>query len=168
MESVPTMTDRADISLTPASADDRALLARVYASTREEELSATSWSEAEKAAFCQSQFDAQDSHYKLHYTGAEYLLIHLRDQPVGRLYVVRWAREIRIMDIALLPAFRRQGIGSHLLGGLIAEAGAAGKLLSIHVERFNPALSLYQRLGFALAEDKGVYLLLQWQPPPLR
>ena len=42
--------------------------------------------------------------------------------------------------------------------------------LTIHVERFNPALRLYERLGFTLAEDKGVYLFLEWrgdnsQPP---
>ncbi|RYZ82691.1 MAG: GNAT family N-acetyltransferase, partial [Proteobacteria bacterium] len=34
--------------------------------------------------------------------------------------------------------------------------------LSIHVERLNPALRLYQRLGFQMIEDKGVYLLREW------
>ena len=38
----------------------------------------------------------------------------------------------------------------------------AGRLLRIHVERFNPALRLYERLGFTLAEDEGVYLFLTW------
>jgi predicted GNAT family acetyltransferase len=39
--------------------------------------------------------------------------------------------------------------------------------LSIHVEVFNAgARRLYERYGFALAEDKGVYLLLV--RPPLR
>ena len=33
--------------------------------------------------------------------------------------------------------------------------------MTIHVERFNPALRLYERLGFSVAEDKGVYLLLE-------
>jgi hypothetical protein len=32
--------------------------------------------------------------------------------------------------------------------------------VTIHVERMNPALRLYERLGFALAEDRGVYLFL--------
>ena len=26
----------------------------------------------------------------------------------------------------------------------------------------NPALRLYERLGFMLSEDKGVYLFLEW------
>ena len=41
--------------------------------------------------------------------------------------------------------------------------GAAGKALSIHVEKFNPALRLYERLGFSVKEDKGVYLLMEWR-----
>ena len=46
---------------------------------------------------------------------------------------------------------------------LQAEASAAGKPLRIHVERFNPALRLYERLGFRLVEDRGIYLFLEWR-----
>ncbi len=38
-----------------------------------------------------------------------------------------------------------------------------GRLLRIHVERFNPALRLYERLRFRQIEDKGVYLFLEWR-----
>ena len=40
----------------------------------------------------------------------------------------------------------------------------AGKPLRIHVERMNPALGLYERLGFEQVEDRGVYWLMEWQP----
>lgn len=149
------------IALRPATDEDYGFLARVYASTREEELAFTNWSIEEKTLFCQSQFDAQTAHYQLHYPGAEYQVVLHDGVPAGRLSAVRWPGEIRIMDIALLPEFRRRGIGTSLLQDLMAEAGEAGKTLSIHVERFNPALNLYVRLGFELAEDKGVYLLME-------
>jgi hypothetical protein len=42
------------------------------------------------------------------------------------------------------------------LRGLRSEAAAAGKPLRTHVERFNPALRLYQRLGFRQIDDRGV------------
>ena len=48
-----------------------------------------------------------------------------------------------------------------------AAAGAAGKPVRMHVERFNPARRLYGRLGFREIADKGVYLLLEWQPGSL-
>ena len=84
---------------------------------------------------------------------------------MGRLYVARWEKEIRIVDITVLPEFRGSGIGTELLRDLQDEARTAGKSLTIHVERFNRALELYQRLGFKQVEDKGVYLLLEWSAP---
>jgi ribosomal protein S18 acetylase RimI-like enzyme len=85
-------------------------------------------------------------------------------QPAGRLYVARWPAEIRIVDIALLPEFRGAGVGSRLLAELLAEADQAGKPVSIHVEKLNPALRLYQRLGFARAADREVYWLMERAP----
>lgn len=152
------------ISLKKVSAVDREFLCAVYSSTRADELATTNWTHAQKAAFCHQQFEAQDVHYLTHYPNATRDLILLDGEPVGRLYVDRWPSEIRIMEITLLPASRGRGIGGKLLADLQSEARAANKLLSIHVERFNPALSLYSRLGFTVAEDKGVYLLLHWQP----
>jgi len=35
--------------------------------------------------------------------------------------------------------------------------------VTIHVEAVNPAIRLYQRLGFKQIEDKGVYLLMEWK-----
>ena len=55
-----------------------------------------------------------------------------------------------------------------MLRTLQAEAAASQKPLRIHVERFNPALRLYERLGFRQIEDKGVYLFLEWLAAPSR
>jgi len=107
---------------------------------------------------------AQHQFYQAHYTQTD-LLIILRDAvPVGRLSVARWQDEIRIVDIALLPPSRNAGIGSAILRDLLAEAAAAHQPVHIHVEKFNPALRLYERLGFVPIEDKGVYLFMEWSP----
>jgi ribosomal protein S18 acetylase RimI-like enzyme len=150
------------ISLRPIKPEDDSFLTGVYASTRMEELAVTGWSDEEKTLFCRRQFDAQTAHYRENYPGALLQVIEREGVSIGRLYVAHWEREIRIMDIALLPEHRGSGIGTELLRELQEEARAAGKSLTIHVERFNPALRLYERLGFRQIEDKGVYLLLQW------
>ena|SRR5688572_5217625 len=150
------------ISLRPITPEDDPFLAGLYASTRAEELAVTGWSDEDKALFCRRQFDAQTAHYLENYTGTALQIIERAGVPAGRLYVARWEREIRIMDIALLPEHRGTGIGTKLLRDLQEEARSAGKALTIHVERFNPALRLYERLGFKMVEDKGVYLLLEW------
>ena len=114
------------------------------------------------------QFDAQARYYQEHYADAAFSVILLDAQPVGRFYVARWPEEIRIVDIALLPEYRDAGIGTSLLKALISESEGAGKPLSIHVERFNPALRLYERHGFSRVADKGVYFFLKRPPGSVR
>lgn len=152
------------IALRPIRPDDHPFLLAVYSSTREAELAGVPWSAEQKASFLRMQFEAQHQYYQEHYGTASFDVILVDGEAAGRLYVARWPRDIRIVDIALLPAFRRRGIGAELIGGLQQEAAASGRTLSIHVERLNPALSLYERLGFRIAEDKGVYYFMEWRP----
>ena len=147
--------------LRPVTGADRAFLTALYAGTREQELAMLGWDDATKAAFVEHQFTAQDAHYREHYPGATLDVIEVDGEPAGRLYVHRGPSDIRIMDIALAPAFRGRGIGSALLGDLIAEAESSGRKLSIHVEMDNPARRLYERLGFAPAGEHGVYVLME-------
>jgi len=144
--------------------DDAAFLSEVYASTQLDELAVVTWDAAHTAALLHRPCAAQHQFYQERYTQTDFLLI-LRDAvPVGRLSVARWQDEIRIVDIALLPPYRNTGIGTAILRDLIAEAATAGKPVRIHVEKFTPALRLYERLGFAPIEDKGVYLFMEWAP----
>jgi len=151
------------ISLRPITPEDEPFLARLYASTREQELAQTNWSEEQKALFCRLQFNAQTVDYQRNYPDASFDVIQRDGVAAGRLLVLRADEKVHIIDIALLPEHRGAGIGTKFLRELQDEAKAAGKKLSIHVEQFNPARRLYERLGFKQVEDKGVYLLMQWE-----
>ncbi|HKP03562.1 MAG TPA: GNAT family N-acetyltransferase [Chthoniobacterales bacterium] len=150
-------------SLRPITPGDDSFLARLYASTRAEELAVTGWSEEQKAMFCRMQFNAQTADYQRNYPDASFQIIERGGVAAGRLLVRRSDEAVHVIDIALLPEHRGAGIGTKLLKELQEEATAAGKPLTIHVERFNPAMRLYQRLGFRQIEDKGVYLLMSWE-----
>ncbi len=152
------------ISLRPATDDDLPLLARIYASTREAELQLTDWTDQQKAAFCQQQFEAQHKYYHDIFADAQYLLIEQDGEPIGRLYLDHREEEHRVIDIALLPAHRGQGIGAKLMQDVLDGAAAAGKRVRIHVEHNNPAMHLYDRLGFRKIEEQGVYWLMEWKP----
>lgn len=158
------MDDR--LTLRPITPGDKDFLYRVYASTREDELALVDWSETEKAAFLQMQFEAQHTYYMKHFGQANFDLILLNGEPIGRLYLDRREEEIRIIDIALLPEHRRQGIGGQLLKEILAEGESVGLPVRIHVERTNPALHLYYRLGFQQIDDQGVYYLMECMPDP--
>ncbi len=152
------------LTLRPITEADLPFLLKVYAAARAEELAQVLWSEVEKGAFLASQFQAQHHHYQTHYTTAHFSVIEQNHQPIGRLYVARWTQEIRIVDIALLPAFQRQGLGAFLIEQIQNEARSVGKAVSIHVEKYNPAYRLYTRLGFVKSGETGVYDLLAWHP----
>ncbi len=152
------------VALREATDADLEFLFHVYASTRLEELAPLHWDEAASAAFLNMQFHAQHTHYHTHFAGADYLVVLLDDAPVGRLYIYRTDEELRVMDIALLPAYRGAGIGSRLIADVMAEARQAHKAVRLHVEPFNRALRLYERLGFVKVGEAGLYWLMEWSP----
>lgn len=153
------------ITLRAETEADESLVRLIYAGTREEELALAPWSEAQKAGFLDQQFRAQRHAYQTNYPGAEFRVVQIDGVDAGRLYLHRRPEEVRIMDLALLPKFRRLGVGTRLLRGLLDEAARLGAKVSVHVEAFNPAKRLYQRLGFREVSKPHVYLLMEWTPP---
>lgn len=109
------------------------------------------------------QFDAQHRFYQAQFPTADYQIVEQGGEPIGRVYTHRRDDEIRLIDIALLPAHRGDGLGCAMIEDLQDEASEYGLPLRIHVEKNNPAYGLYQRLGFRTLEDKGVYDLLEWR-----
>lgn len=144
----------------PRTPADTEFLAALYASTRATELAAVPWPGHAKLAFVRSQFDAQSLHYDLHYADAEFLVLECDGHPVGRLILSWGDRDLHVVDISLVPAYCGIGLGTALLRAVLAQATGS---VSIHVERFNPALRLYQRLGFVHEEDTGVYYRMRWE-----
>jgi len=153
------------VALRPRTADDADFMRAIDRSTRIDELRAVPWSEAEKAAFLDMQFRAQTMHYDARYPAAEYLVIEVDDIPAGRLYVDRTASGINVLDIALLPQWRGRGIGGALLKAILDEARAAARTVILHVEQYNPARRLYERLGFEALGSNGVYERMEWRAP---
>jgi ribosomal protein S18 acetylase RimI-like enzyme len=144
------------------SPSDMDFLYQVYESTRWEELQQASWSDDQRREFLLMQFQAQHQHYQQHYAEADYQIIEITGQSAGRLYLDHREDEIRIVDISLLPEYRNTGVGTQILRDVLAQATERKVPVLIHVEKNNPALALYQRLGFVTKEDVGVYWLMSW------
>jgi ribosomal protein S18 acetylase RimI-like enzyme len=142
---------------------DLPVLTKIYASTRTDEVAQTGWPPQQQRAFLQMQFEAQHKHYRDHYPDAAWLLITQGVTPVGRLYLEDWPNQLRIIDVALLSEFRGKGWGQAILRDLMDATAPTNRAVSIHVEKNNPAMSLYLRLGFEAIEDKGVYDLMEWR-----
>lgn len=152
----------AGLTFRPATDADLPFLVTVFASTRARELAMVPWSDAEKTAFVEMQFRAQHAHYRRHHSDADWLVTMRAGEAIGRLYLERTPHEHGIIDITFLPQHRGRGLGAALLRDLQDEAAVAGKAVEIYVEKFNPAMRLYCRLGFRTEEDAGVYQRMRW------
>lgn len=161
----PRHAETADIGLRAIDRGDEAFLRRVYAGTRLDELAPLGWSAEQVEAFIAMQFEAQRRDYWRNYDTSRFHVVTCDGADAGRLYVERRADELRVVDIALLPEFRRRGIATHLFGALFEEADAAAIAVRIHVEHNNPAQHLYLRLGFAFCGETGpIYRLMERLP----
>lgn len=151
------------ISFRPMREDDKPFLAELYSSTRWDELQPVPWTDEEKINFLRWQFEAQHTHYTKYFPNARFDLILYKNRPIGRLYIDQREDEIRIVDIALLPQYRNQGIGARLIKDVLADATKRGLVVRIHVEHNNPAMNLYDRLGFKKINEEGIYWLMEWK-----
>jgi ribosomal protein S18 acetylase RimI-like enzyme len=150
--------------LRPETDADIGFLMRLYASTRKDELAPLPWSAEQKTAFLAQQFQAQRRQYHDTIDGCAFDVIEHEGEPVGRLYLQPRPTHLHLVDIALLPAWRGQGLGAAILEALQGAARASARCIGAFVEHSNPALRLYRRLGFTEIADHGIYLEIEWLP----
>lgn len=155
-----------DVALREIQESDLPVLCDIYGSTRTEELDeGTDWNEEQKRFFIEHQFNAQHDYYQKNYSEAKFYIIEMNRITIGRLYIDFYFEKkgVRIIDITLLPYWRKKNIGTRVLEEILKKATLNKIAVSIHVESFNPAMNLYTRLGFRkISETNGVYHLMEW------
>ena len=151
--------------LRPATPADEPFLRELYRTTRIAEFSLLPLDEAQIAALCNAQFDAQAVGYRIAYPEAEHRVVWLAGKRAGRLITARDDEGIIVLDLALMPAFRRRGWGSFLVRGVQEIAAASALPLRLHVEKSNTAMAFYEGLGFVVAGDEGLRYVLRWKGP---
>ncbi len=158
------------IALRAYREDELEFLYELFATTRADEMDLLlDWTDAQKESFVRSQFQLQHDHYKRHYPGASLDVVLERGNPIGRLYVYRAPSEIRLMEVTLRPEKRNRGLGGALTREILAEAEASGRPVVLHVEPWNPAMRLYERLDFVAKEEGDVHSRrMEWWPTEKR
>ncbi len=143
-----------------AAADaDEPFLRELYASTRPE---VADWPDEPRGAFLAHQFDAQRSGWGEMFPGADHHVIVLDDRPIGRIWVYWTAADCLIVDLALLPEFRRRGIGTQVVEELLAEVDRAGLSTRAHVERMNTgSMAFWLRLGFRETASDALFIEIE-------
>jgi GNAT superfamily N-acetyltransferase len=151
------------VSLRRATQDDDAFLLDLFASTHPE-FSLLNLPKNQLHALMYMQFNAQRQQYDECYPQAESKIILQDQRPIGRMLVDKTGRAFLLIDIAVFPEHRNAGIGTSLLQDLLSEASVAGKPVRLHVLKSNPALRLYERLGFSRVGDESMYFEMTFEP----
>lgn len=142
--------------------DDLPFLMSLYASTREPEMAQlVEWDAAQKCAFVAQQFAAQRHHYRTQLANCLFAVIERENTPVGRLYLAEGQTHWNLVDIALVPTARSGGLGTRIMMGLLAASDRANKAMVLFVERANPAMRWYRRLGFVELRETGFYIEME-------
>ncbi|MDQ0116209.1 GNAT family N-acetyltransferase [Paenibacillus harenae] len=149
----------------PVSSEDDAFLFDLYADSRSTEMQTWGWDEAMIRSFLLMQWNAQKLSYAQQYPDSKQFLVVTEKMPVGRVIVSQTDKEIRLVDLIILSAYRNAGIGTSLLQQFQNEAFSTCLPVRLSVLKTNPAKELYIRLGFRLIGENDMYDFMESGEP---
>ena len=135
------MTTTLAPSTRPATGADEELLRALFVSSRPFDVSVL----ADVPGLLEMQYAARDRSYAAAHPALRDEIVLVADEPVGRLLTAPLTAGCHVVDIALAPAHRGQGLGTTLLERLLDDGP-----VSLEVAVGNPARRLYERLGFTV------------------
>ena len=152
-------------TLRPATPADDEFLYGLVATARTDAAHLAAFPGAERESLLRNQFELQRAHYRKAYPDSQHDIILVEGDRVGRLWIDWDEKELRGLDIALLPHRQRAGLGTRIVEDLQAQAAERGVPMTICVEHNNPsAKRLYLRLGFQDVKDLGMHMSMVWHP----
>lgn len=153
------------MAIRPECAADMSALRALLREERWAEFAMLPWDDTAKAALLDQQFEAQRRHYAVLHPDALFLVLAHQQRVIGRLYLATTDEgDFRVLDILLSSDYRRQGIGTILIGAVLNQAHADGRRVLLEVKKGNPAVGLYHRLGFQEFADAGISWHMAWRP----
>ena len=160
------------VDLRAPNDSDTPFLRRLFESTLPPSLSVVALPEGPREQLVTLMMRGQQQTWDAAWPRSERRLVIVDGAPVGQLWIADTDEGLRLVDITLLPEIRGRGLGAVLLRNLLARARAEGRPVLASVTASNPAIRLYERLGFRSAGGgNGVHLPIRWDPeglPPER
>jgi GNAT superfamily N-acetyltransferase len=105
---------------------------------------------------------AQEIGFQQQWDPTQVRIITLGDADIGWLQTIPKKDGLFVAQMFVDRPFQRRGIGTEVMKRLIAEAAHAHQAVHLNVVKINPALRLYERLGFRTTheDDRKFYMKL--------
>jgi ribosomal protein S18 acetylase RimI-like enzyme len=141
-----------------ATATDEALLEELFLAGREELRQLP-------GPLLQMQRTIQETGLREIYPRALRLVIERGGDAVGHAIVDIGEKELRLLDVAVLPATRRSGVARAVVAGLQREAAQRRLPMGLMVSRANAAAcALYAAHGFVAEPSDTLFVQMRWTP----
>jgi ribosomal protein S18 acetylase RimI-like enzyme len=150
------------VALRPESPRDEPFIRRLILETVAQELGADAWPEPMRSHLLEIQYAARRQSHSANYPEAASRVILADGSEAGWVVVTVLPHEVRLVEIMILAQQRGKGIGTAVIRGVLADAGAEGKPVRLHVNVTNhAAIRLYERLGFRRTAGNEVQHLME-------
>jgi ribosomal protein S18 acetylase RimI-like enzyme len=106
----------------------------------------------------------QEQRFRDRFDPSKYKIITYEGQDIGVLCIVEEEDRVSLHLIEILPEFQKRGLGTSVLGTVLTDAQRKGKPTVLQVFKINPALRLYQRLGFVITGETETHYLMRAEP----
>lgn len=152
------------VGLRPQRDSDAPFVAALYNTTRDDLRQAVA-PQALIEELIEMQFRAQREGYGQKFPNAMYFIVETQGENIGRVAVDFGSNEVRIIDLALMPAARNKGHGTSVFRALQAAAAKVRAPLTLTVALNNPrAVQLYGVLGFRVEQLTETHAFMVWYP----
>jgi GNAT superfamily N-acetyltransferase len=103
---------------------------------------------------------AQEVNFREHWAVKQVRIIAADSSDVGWLQSTMQDDGLFVAQLFVDGPFQRQGIGTEVMNRLIGEAACLNQAVLLAVVKINPALRLYERLGFHTTheDDRKFYM----------
>ncbi len=151
---------RAVVATRPVTSEDASLLYDVFVTGE-----AAAWTamlpHIDNGPVLRRMFAGQQAEYSLQFPEAQHHIIVIDGEPAGQ---VRWDErdaDVRVVDIGLLPQYRRRGGAAAIYTRLIEHARRVRKPVRCTVTKMNePSVALHHRLGFLVESESDTHYFL--------
>jgi len=138
-------------ALRPATEADRAFLYRLHRATMKVYVEQVwGWDEDVQVRRFDPPFDPQ-----------RYQIVVVDGRDVGAVLVEHGPEELILADLKIDPAYQRRGLGTAVIQDLLQRARERGVPVALQVLKVNPALLLYERLGFTVTGETSTHYLMR-------
>ncbi len=152
------------LTLRPETKDDLPFRFQLFIRSRPPEWDQVYLPIEELTQLMNQQFWAQTETYLARFPEARFDIIELNGEPIGRIVVNRPGDRIHLVDQAIAPQLRNQGLGTAVMRSLMQEAAACGLFMTLKVSNANdPSMRLYSRLGFEPVDEALEYIEMTWR-----